>query len=413
MKMPFQFGPFRVVPATGELIRHDQVQRVEPKVMQLLCALAEHAPGVVSRAALIEILWPNSVVTEDALARSLLKLRRALGDDARMPTYIETLPRRGYRLLLPVVPLNEPASSTLDSASSRNGARPYWIALAVCMVLSLLVFASTFWPLSERDELPVLARAHDHYYQFSLADNERAYVLYQRMLEAEPGHAEALAGLANTLVQRVIRWPEAGPEVPKSEQSVAAALRDGRTDTAWAKATLERAWQLVEQASRSAPDNGFVWKAHGLVAVLNSQRETAMVSYEKALEVDPGNWEAALNLGELYLIAGDATRAIELFQRSYRIMDDEYLENAQRIGPWQPELGLSIGQMYQSMGEASEAEAWYRAVLERTPLHVDTTVALASLRSSVDDGKEAEALCRNLISRIGPLEDCQPYLPDD
>jgi Flp pilus assembly protein TadD len=135
-------------------------------------------------------------------------------------------------------------------------------------------------------------------------------------------------------------------------------------------------------------------------------------SYRQALEVDPGNWEAAFNLGELNHIAGDERQAIEFYQRAYRIMEGEYAESAQRIGPWQPDLGVMIGAMHLARGNQSEAEAWYRTVLETTPLHVEATLALAASRAEAGDDSEAESLCRDLISRIGPLEDCRPYLPE-
>ncbi|AKS41872.1 winged helix-turn-helix domain-containing protein [Wenzhouxiangella marina] len=404
----FTIGVWRVHPASGALERDGEERRLEPKVMQLLCLLAEHAPEVVGRETVLEALWPTQVVGEDALARCLLKLRRALDDDARDPRYIETLPRRGYRLLVPVEAVEAEMRTARPSSPRR------FLPLAAAGI-ALLFFATAWlylaWP-DGMDEGPLLARAHDHYYRFNRVDNERAHLLYQRLLEAEPDRSEALAGLANTLIQRLIRWPETGGPVPEVERSVAAALDSGRLELPWARATLAQAELLVESAVREDPESGFAWKAHGLVHALNRRLDEAQASYRRALDVDPDNWEAAANLGELYLIAGEDALAVAAFERAYGLMDAGYSDRAQRIGPWQPEVGILIGALHRRLGADSEAERWYRRVLESTPLHAEATVALAEARAAAGDEDEAESLCRELISRIGPLDDCQPYLPE-
>ncbi len=100
-------GPWRVDAGTGELRREGQapeLQRVEPKVAEVLVHLARRAGQVVSRDELLNAVWPGVVVGDDALTQAVIKLRKALGDDARRPSYIETLAKRGYRLIAPVAP---------------------------------------------------------------------------------------------------------------------------------------------------------------------------------------------------------------------------------------------------------------------------------------------------------------------
>ncbi len=101
-------GPWRVNAGTGELRRGDESLRVEPKVAEVLVYLARHAGQVVSRDALLTAVWPAVVVGDDALTQAIIKLRKALGDDARRPAYIETLAKRGYRLIAPVSAADEP-----------------------------------------------------------------------------------------------------------------------------------------------------------------------------------------------------------------------------------------------------------------------------------------------------------------
>ena len=72
--------------------------------MQVLVYLAERAGQVVTRAALLDDLWPDVFVTENALSRCISQLRKAFDDDPRDPHIIETIPKTGYRLIAPVCP---------------------------------------------------------------------------------------------------------------------------------------------------------------------------------------------------------------------------------------------------------------------------------------------------------------------
>src|SRR5262245_6753811 len=99
---PLAIGEWSVDPATNELRRGAERVRIEPKAMEVLVHLAGQAGEVVSRDALFAAVWPGVVVGDEALSQTIIKLRRALGDNARAPTYIETIAKRGYRLIAPV-----------------------------------------------------------------------------------------------------------------------------------------------------------------------------------------------------------------------------------------------------------------------------------------------------------------------
>ncbi|MGZ9006300.1 MAG: winged helix-turn-helix domain-containing protein, partial [Burkholderiales bacterium] len=94
-----RIGAWWVDRAANELRRSDQTVRIEPKAMEVLMLLAEHAERVVSREELLHAVWPGVIVGDEVLTQSVIKLRRALGDDPRSPSYIETIPKRGYRLI--------------------------------------------------------------------------------------------------------------------------------------------------------------------------------------------------------------------------------------------------------------------------------------------------------------------------
>jgi DNA-binding winged helix-turn-helix (wHTH) protein len=100
----FLVGEWRVAPPLNLLVRGDSQVRLEPRVMDVLVQLAKCAGEVVSKEELVENVWQGRYVTDDALSVAIYSLRRSLGDDARRPRYVETVARRGYRLIASVRP---------------------------------------------------------------------------------------------------------------------------------------------------------------------------------------------------------------------------------------------------------------------------------------------------------------------
>ena len=112
----FALGEWVVDAMAGRFIQGEESVHVEPKVMEVLLALAAEQGDVVSRERLFDLVWPDVIVTDSAINRSVSDLRRVLGDDPRRPTYIETIPKVGYRLLVPVDPLPSMAGDGLGRA---------------------------------------------------------------------------------------------------------------------------------------------------------------------------------------------------------------------------------------------------------------------------------------------------------
>ena len=98
----FFVADWRVRPALSQLERTSLVAAVEARSMQVLVCLAQHAPNVVSKQRLMREVWGESFVSEEVLSHAIWELRKAFGDDARNPHYIQTLARKGYRLLAEV-----------------------------------------------------------------------------------------------------------------------------------------------------------------------------------------------------------------------------------------------------------------------------------------------------------------------
>lgn len=117
MNGDFRVGPWLVAPSVNSISCKGTTVRLEPKVMEVLVCLAEHASETLPKETLFHTVWPDTFVTDDVLTHSISELRRAFEDDAREPHIIQTIPKRGYRLVAPVstAVVVAAASATRDS----------------------------------------------------------------------------------------------------------------------------------------------------------------------------------------------------------------------------------------------------------------------------------------------------------
>lgn len=112
------FGRYRFEPRTRRLWNDERELKLTRKAAEVLTQLVAHAGEPVTKADLFRSVWSNAVVSDDALTTCIQELRRALGDDARQPVYIETRHRTGYRFIAAVRSdsANPPALDDLYSA---------------------------------------------------------------------------------------------------------------------------------------------------------------------------------------------------------------------------------------------------------------------------------------------------------
>jgi serine/threonine protein kinase/tetratricopeptide (TPR) repeat protein len=116
-----RFGEFGLDLTSGRLRGPDQTVYLPEKPLRILTILIEFEGGLVSREDIKKRLWPNDTAVdfEHGINTAIKSLRRALGDSADQPTYIETVPRRGYRLMVPAERVEESSSGgePLDAQS--------------------------------------------------------------------------------------------------------------------------------------------------------------------------------------------------------------------------------------------------------------------------------------------------------
>jgi DNA-binding winged helix-turn-helix (wHTH) protein len=106
----FRLEDWLVEPQLNRVSNGASSVHLEPKAMEVLLCLADHVGEVVPRRVLVDRVWSTEFITDSTLTHTIADLRRALADDARAPRFIETIPKRGYRLIADTVggPRNEP-----------------------------------------------------------------------------------------------------------------------------------------------------------------------------------------------------------------------------------------------------------------------------------------------------------------
>lgn len=136
---PFWVADWHVDPAACRISKAGKVVKIEPKVMTVLICLAQHAGEVMVREKLEQMAWQSSVVGYDSLAGSIIKLRKAFGDESKNSRFIETVPKRGYRLVAKISQ-HQSAASTGNLASKKLPAKKF--VYAVVVILSLLAIGA-------------------------------------------------------------------------------------------------------------------------------------------------------------------------------------------------------------------------------------------------------------------------------
>lgn len=119
MNGDFRVGPWLVCPSLNSISCKGRTVRLELKAIEVLLCLAQHAGETLPKETLFRAVWPDTFVTDDVLTHSISELRRAFEDDAREPCIIQTIPKRGYRLIAPVsaadTTVGAPANAARDS----------------------------------------------------------------------------------------------------------------------------------------------------------------------------------------------------------------------------------------------------------------------------------------------------------
>lgn len=173
----FLFDDIRIEPDTFRAFKAGEAVQLEPKALRLLIFLIENRGRLVEKEEILDAIWGETNVTENALTREIAKLRKKLGDDSRAPKYIQTVHTRGYRFIAEVSgrtdkattsppeladPTSESFVQPLDAGASAAGQSsprrsvfsiPYVRAIAILGALGIcLVAAIGFWKYQRRKQ---------------------------------------------------------------------------------------------------------------------------------------------------------------------------------------------------------------------------------------------------------------------
>jgi Tol biopolymer transport system component/DNA-binding winged helix-turn-helix (wHTH) protein len=178
VRTDFSIDEWLIEPELNTISKAGDTIHLEPKVMQVLVELAHHPGEVLSKERLIETIWPDTFVSEQALTRCISVLRREMQDDPHTPRYIQTISKAGYRLVAEVRPAgSEPhtpahaesaavaanrAAAVEGKARGSSGAAhtgvrrrvPGWWAIAALMVVVAVVTGGLlYWRTHRKAEV--------------------------------------------------------------------------------------------------------------------------------------------------------------------------------------------------------------------------------------------------------------------
>ncbi len=151
MNSDFRVGSWLVRRNLNLICRNGSTVQLEPKVMDVLFCLAEHPGEVLPKDTILQAVWPDTYVTDDALRHSVSILRHAFGDEVRNPQIIETIPKRGYRLIAPVGQVNgarDLAATEVqdtDKAAAKSRGHRKWAAGFAVTALLLAALTVLLW----------------------------------------------------------------------------------------------------------------------------------------------------------------------------------------------------------------------------------------------------------------------------
>jgi DNA-binding winged helix-turn-helix (wHTH) protein len=195
----YEFDDIRVEPEAFRVLKAGHPIALEPKAFDLLGFLIQHRGRLVEKQELLDAVWKDTTVSENAMTRVVAQLRKALGDPAAEPRYIETVPTRGYRFIAPVrlvdassatapsVPETTPCAGDAAATGPCRGRTTWSGALAAAAVLALLI---RFTPVLRRtapDHPPIRSLA-----VLLLANPPRPGAgIFQRRDDRRPHHQSA------------------------------------------------------------------------------------------------------------------------------------------------------------------------------------------------------------------------------
>jgi DNA-binding winged helix-turn-helix (wHTH) protein/lipopolysaccharide biosynthesis regulator YciM len=301
----FHFDEFTLDVRERRLLRGAEVVSVSPKAYDVMVALVRQRGRLVTKDELLKRIWPGTFVEEGSLNVCVSALRKALGEDARRPTYIETVARSGYRFI---------AAVRFDSEDEKPFA-----SSAVARPVELY---------------ELVGRGRSHLLSDSFFELPAAVDAFRSAIEIDPTYAPAHAGLARA--RCVLAASHAVPHQEAFAEAKASALRALAMDSASADAQV----------------------ALGTVLFLSEWDWTAAErSLQHALEINPDHTEALLQYGSLQEALGRLDDGLRSKQQ------------ALAHDPRSPGVLVQIAISYWHQRKYDDALVWAQRAIDVNPKH--------------------------------------------
>ena len=314
------FDDFELRLDSGELLKDGSPVKLQPQPFKVLEILAGRSGEVVSREEIRQAVWGDAFVDFDASLNFCIKeIRRALGDSATEPTFVETVPRRGYRFLRSVRTPSEASSPPPAKVLPPPRRKPWsWIApvgvtIGLLVLLTFLV-ASRVRPApstppaeekGEKESLSASESANEAYlrgvYLLQHEDYDGAEASFQKALVLDQGFAPAYARLAMAVLDHPDR--PADPDVVETAARRAAALDPNLADAHVALGRIlflryldwEGAGRELQRALELDPRSADAHVAYSVYLAALGRHAEAIATVKRARDLNPASMMAGSN----------------------------------------------------------------------------------------------------------------------
>ena len=308
-----RFGAFEVDLRTGELRKAGVTLKFHGQPFQVLAMLLERPGDVITREELQKRLWPDTLVdVERNLNTAINKIREVLGDSAESPHFVETLPRRGYRFIAPLISdalSSDPPVEEVPPATSKVLRKPQYYVLAVFSAIVIMMGTLTLWKTVYRTQgAPKILRFT------KLTNDGQAKIGPMATDGSRIYFNEVLAGPSNVVLQVAVKGGEASPlSVPLKEPEVLDISKDGTELLLLAKdggTESKEGGEFLLANDLSRDGDGSVWLQP--VAGGSPRRVGTILSIDAAFGLD-GTSILYSNNKVVYSVSRDGSSSRKLF----------------------------------------------------------------------------------------------------
>ena len=344
---------------------------IEPKVMNLLGVLIENAQNVVTREELITAVWGVEYGGDERLSRGISLLRKAFGDVRGKHTHIETISKRGYRLIAQVSETGQPLSPSTPETTVKH--KPYlevgtprpvksrisikrWLGIGGVTLAATLLISAGVMTLRPTGYFSVQASMEEGlgYIENFTAPNaiEDAQDIFGIILADNPDHAAARAGLAMALMREYTHLERDPATLQRAKATAEAALREdehlalANIAMAWAElfyGDFEQVHLFLDRADILDPNNKFSLECRTATFAQHGKYDEAVAVLKQAIRHHPHYARFHLDLAELLSYKGELGQAEIIFKQGIALSKDN------------PRAYSQLGQILHMQDKTSEA----------------------------------------------------------